>query len=79
MRGTASVAETDILNPQTGYWPALGDNPNPSYGFTRKTNANSLLAKTRLGSWYQRDNANSGYAFPMSFMLRPWTTMASGS
>ncbi len=69
------MAETDILNPQQYYWPAIGDNPNPSYGFTRKVNSNSQLAKTRRGNWYQRENANDGYAFAMSFMNRPYSMM----
>jgi len=69
------MAETDILNPVQGFWATINDNPNPSYGFTRKTNANAQLARARMGSWYQRDNANDGYSFALSFMNRPWTTM----
>lgn len=69
------MAETDILNPQKGYSSAINDNPNPSYGFTRKTNANSVLSRARLGGWNQRDTANSGYAFALGYIDRPWSTM----
>lgn len=69
------MAETDILNPQTGYWAQINDNPNPNYSTARSTPSNAVLSRTRMGSWYQRDNANAGYSFTMNFMNRPWSTM----
>jgi hypothetical protein len=69
------MAETDILNPVRAWWPAINDNPNPSYGFTRRANQNTVLAKARMGSPYSRDTMSDGFAFMMTYVDRPWTTV----
>lgn len=71
----ADMAETDILNPQRGFWPEINDNPNPSYGYTRRSAANSTLAKARMGPPYSRETMNQGFAFEFNYVDRPWTTM----
>ncbi len=69
------MAETDILNPVQGYWPVLGDNPNWSYGWTRRSSQNGVLARTRLGAWYSRETLNAGYVFDLNWINRPWATV----
>jgi hypothetical protein len=69
------VAETDILNPQRGFWPDIGDNPNPSYSSVRRSAANSTLAKARLGPPYSRETMNQGFAFEFNYVDRPWSSM----
>lgn len=69
------MAETDILNPVRGHWDVLGDNPNWSYGWTRRSSQNGVLARTRLGSWYTRETLNAGYVFDVNFVDRPWATV----
>jgi hypothetical protein len=69
------MAESDILNPVQGFWRDLNDNPNPSYGYTRKSASNSALAKTRLGAPYTRETMNQGFAFEFTYVDRPWSTI----
>jgi hypothetical protein len=69
------VAETDIINPTTQFWKDLNDSPNPSYGFERRSAANSALSKVRLGAPYSRDTMNQGFAFALTYLNRPWTTI----
>jgi hypothetical protein len=69
------VAETDILNPTTGYWPAIQDNPNPSYGYTRRSASNSALQRARMGAPYSRETMNQGFAFEFNYIARPWATV----
>src|SRR6185437_6044768 len=69
------MAETDILNPTPDFWPALNDSPNPSYGFTRKSSQNSAVSKVRLGPPQSRDTLNQGFAFPLRYNNRPWSTI----
>jgi hypothetical protein len=69
------MAETDILNPTRGYWPDLNDNPNPSYGYTRKSANNSALAKARMGAPYTRETMSQGFAFEFNYVARPWSTI----
>jgi hypothetical protein len=71
----ADVAETDIINPTTEFWPTLNDSPNPSYGFERRTTPNNAVAKARLGPPYSRDTLNNGYAFALTYLGRPWSTI----
>jgi hypothetical protein len=75
MRETASVAETDILNPVRGYWDELGDNPNWSYGWVRKTSTNKQIAKPRLGRRYSRELLNGGYSGNLLYIDRPYSTV----
>jgi len=69
------VAETDIINPTTEYWPTLRDSPNPSFGFERRSASNTSLAKARLGAPYSRDTMNDGFAFDLSYLNRPLSTI----
>jgi hypothetical protein len=70
-----SVAETDILNPTTGYWKQINDNPNPSYGYTRRSASNSALLRARMGAPYSRETMNQGFAFEFNYVDRPWSTI----
>lgn len=69
------MAETDILNPVTGWWDVLGDNPNWSYGWTRKTSQNKRIMRPRLGRRYSREVLNAGYTMSLNWVDRPWVTM----
>jgi hypothetical protein len=69
------MAETDILNPVRGWWKQINDNPNPSYGYTRRSANNNALAKARLGAPYSRETLNQGFAFEFNYVDRPWTTI----
>jgi hypothetical protein len=69
------MAETDILNPTRGWWRDINDNPNPSYGYTRRSQNNSALARVRLGAPYSREVMNQGHAFEFNYIDRPWTTI----
>jgi hypothetical protein len=75
MQETASVAESDILNPLKGWWDDLGDNPNWNYGWTRKSSANKQLARPRLGRRYSREVLNAGYTMSLNWVDRPWATV----
>jgi hypothetical protein len=75
MREMASVAETDILNPTTEFWKTLNDSPNPSFGFERRSASNSSLSKARLGAPYSRETMNDGFAFSLTYLNRPWSTI----
>lgn len=69
------MAETDILNPTTGFWAQINDNPNPSYGYTRRSANNSALLRARMGAPYSRETMNQGFAFEFNYIDRPWTTI----
>lgn len=69
------MAETDILNPVQGWWDVLGDNPNPNYGWTRRTATNKQAAKPRFGSWPTRETANAGHTYELLYTDRPWATV----
>lgn len=69
------MAETDILNPVRSWWAAINDNPNPSYGYTRRSANNSALARVRLGAPYSRETMNQGFAFEFNYIDRPWSTI----
>ena len=69
------MAETDILNPVAGWWDVLGDNPNWSYGWTRKTATNKRLARPRLGRRYSRELLNAGYSMTLNWIDRPYSTV----
>jgi hypothetical protein len=69
------VAETDILNPVKGWWDVLGDNPNWSYGWIRKTASNKSLARPRLGRRYSRETMNAGYSANLNWIDRPYSTV----
>lgn len=69
------MAEIDILNPTTGWWAQINDNPNPSYGTPRRTANNNALAKARLGAPYTRETLNQGFGFEFYYIDRPWTTI----
>jgi hypothetical protein len=69
------MAETDILNPVRTWWSQINDNPNPSYGYTRRSANNSALARARLGAPYSRETMNQGFAFEFNYVDRPWSTI----
>lgn len=69
------MAETDILNPTKGWWDELGDNPNWSYGWVRKSASNKQLAQPRLGRRYSRELMNAGYTANLNYIDRPYSTV----
>lgn len=69
------MAETDILNPVQKWWDVLKDNPNWNYGWIRKTAANKVLAKPRLGRRYSRELLNAGYSGTLLYLERPYSTV----
>lgn len=63
---------TDILNPQPGWDPELGDSMNPSYGFTRKRASTQLRVKAVGGVPWTRETQNTGHTFPLTWLGRTW-------
>jgi hypothetical protein len=64
------MPETDILNPQPGYDPALGDSMNPNYGFGHKRPLSRLTKKAPGGGPYTRETQNIGHQFVLSWIGR---------
>ena len=69
------MAETDILNPQAGFWDVLGDSPTWNFDYTRKKAINKQDMQSRLGSPYSRDIGNAGHSFAWNWVGRPLATM----
>jgi hypothetical protein len=69
------LPSTDILNPEPGWDPELGDSPSPSYEFERDRASTRLLKKAIGGQPWTRETQNMGHSFPLSWIGRTETLM----
>lgn len=64
------MPETDILNPEPGWDPDLGDSPSPSYEFERDRASTQLVKKAIGGVPWTRETQNTGHSFPLNWTGR---------
>jgi hypothetical protein len=62
------LANTDVLNPNTGWSDGLGFNPNWSYGSPSAPGNNYTTVKPRFGAWNTRTTGDAGYTYKLTFV-----------